>query len=113
MPYIAVNTTEKLSPAQQEAVKNGLGRLINIIPTKTEAGLLVDFSGGRSFYRAGALVKSAYIEVRLYQPSEFEVKKKFTEEVFSLLSRELGIETNNMYLNIIELDHWGGGGTLR
>jgi hypothetical protein len=113
MPYIAVNTTEKLSLSKQEAVKSELGRLISIIPTKNEAGLLVDFSGDHSFYRAGAAVKSAYVEVRLYHSSEFEAKKKFTEEVFSLLSRELGIESNNMYLNIIELENWGGGATLR
>jgi phenylpyruvate tautomerase PptA (4-oxalocrotonate tautomerase family) len=113
MPYIAINTTEKLPAAKQEAVKAEIGRLISIIPTKTEGGLLIDFSGGHSFYRAGALVKGAYVEVRLYRPSGFEAKKKFTEEVFSLLSRELGIEKDLMYLNIIELENWGGGGTLR
>jgi phenylpyruvate tautomerase PptA (4-oxalocrotonate tautomerase family) len=113
MPYIAINTMEKLPPPKQESIKTGIGRLISIIPTKTEGGLLIDFSGDHSFYRAGAPVKSAYIEVRLYRPSDFEAKKKFTEEVFDLLSRELGIEKDLMCLNIIELENWGGGGTLR
>jgi phenylpyruvate tautomerase PptA (4-oxalocrotonate tautomerase family) len=112
MPYIAIKTTEKLSAAKQEAIKSEIGRLIGVIPTKNEAGLLIDFSGDHSFYRAGALVSSAYIEVRLYHPSDFEAKKKFTEGIFSLLSRELGVEKNNMYLNIIELENWGAGGTL-
>jgi phenylpyruvate tautomerase PptA (4-oxalocrotonate tautomerase family) len=113
MPYIAINTTEKLPESKQETIKSELGRLISIIPTKTEAGLLIDFSGDHNFYRAGALVKGAYIEVRLYRPSGFEEKKKFTEEVFSLFSRELGVEKDLMYLNIIELENWGSGGTLR
>jgi phenylpyruvate tautomerase PptA (4-oxalocrotonate tautomerase family) len=113
MPYIAINTTEKMTPAKQEALKSELGALISIIPTKTEAGLLIDFSGDHSFYRAGTPVNGAYVELHLYRPADYEAKKKFTEEVFSLLVRELGIETGNMCLNIIELDHWGGGGTLR
>jgi phenylpyruvate tautomerase PptA (4-oxalocrotonate tautomerase family) len=113
MPYIAINTTGKLPAAQQEIIKSEIGRLISIIPTKNEGGLLIDFSGDHSFYRAGVLVNGAYIEVRLYHASDFEAKKKFTEEVFALLSRELGIEKGHMYLNIIELENWGGGGTLR
>jgi phenylpyruvate tautomerase PptA (4-oxalocrotonate tautomerase family) len=113
MPYIAINTVEKLSASKEEAIKAEIGRLITIIPTKTEGGLLIEFSGGHSLYRGGAKVNGAYVEVRLYQPSDFEAKKKFTEEVFSLLSRELGIEKNHMYLNIIELENWGGGGTLK
>jgi phenylpyruvate tautomerase PptA (4-oxalocrotonate tautomerase family) len=113
MPYIAINTTEKLSTSSRETIKSEIGRLISIIPTKTEGGLLIDFSGEHSFYRAGAPVKGAYVELRLYRPSDFEAKKKFTEEIFNLLSRELGIDKNHIYLNIIELENWGGGGTLK
>jgi hypothetical protein len=113
MPYIAINTTETLSVSQQETIKSEIGRLISGIPTKTEGRLLIDFSGDHRFYRAGAPVKGAYIELRLYRPSPFDAKKQFTEEMFSLLSRELGIEKDHMYLNIVELEHWGGGGTLK
>jgi phenylpyruvate tautomerase PptA (4-oxalocrotonate tautomerase family) len=113
MPYITINTTEKLAPAKQETIKSELGRFISIIPTKTEAGLFIDFSGDHSFYRAGVPVKCAYVEVRLYKPSDFEAKKKFTEEVFSLLARELEIDKDSMCLNIVEVENWGGGGTLR
>ncbi|GHU57462.1 hypothetical protein FACS189442_6420 [Spirochaetia bacterium] len=113
MPYIAINTTEKLSNEKKDKIKSELGRLIAIIPTKSEAGLLIDFSGDHTFYRAGALVSGAYIEIRLYHKSDFEPKKKFTEEVFDLLSRELGIDKGHMSLNIIEQENWGGGGTLK
>jgi phenylpyruvate tautomerase PptA (4-oxalocrotonate tautomerase family) len=113
MPYIAINTTEKLPAAKQEFIKTEIGRLISIIPAKTEGGLLIDFSGGRQFYRAGTLVKGAFVDLRLYRSSDFEARKKFTEEVFSLLSRELGIEKDHVFLNIIELESWGSGGTLK
>ena len=113
MPYIAVNTTQKLSVVQKEKIKTELGRLMTIIPTKTESGLLIDFSDSRTIYKAGKDVPGAFIDVRLFHKSEFEPKKKFTEETFEMLSRELGTEKENMYLTIMEFDDWGSGGTYK
>jgi phenylpyruvate tautomerase PptA (4-oxalocrotonate tautomerase family) len=113
MPYIAVNTTQKISDAQKEKIKAEFGRLITIIPTKSEAGLLVDFSGDRTIFKAGENVDGAFIDLRLFHKSDFEPKKKFTEESFEMLSRELGLKKENMYLTIMEFDNWGSGGTYR
>ena len=113
MPYIAINTSLKLSEAQMEKIKTELGRLITIIPSKTEAVTMVDFSDGRTFYKAGEKIDGALIELRLWSKSEFEAKKKFIEETFQLLSRELGLKEINMSLNVFEFDDWGSGGTLK
>ena len=113
MPYIAVNTSQKLSDAQKEKVKAELGRLITIIPKKTEAGLMVDISDARTFYKAGQKVEGAFIDLRLFHKSDFEPKKKFTEETIEMLLHELGIKKENVYLTIMEFDNWGSGGTLR
>ena len=113
MPYIAVNTSLKLTGEQKEKIKAEFGRLITIIPTKTEAGLLVDFADDRTMYRAGEAVPSAFIEIRLFHKSELEPKKKFTEEVFQMLNRELGIEIPRIYLSFLEFENWGTGGTLK
>ncbi|AEF82291.1 tautomerase family protein [Leadbettera azotonutricia] len=112
MPYIAVNTVQKLSPAIKEKLKAELGRLIAIIPTKDEKGLMVDFSDSHTIYKAGKEVDGAFIDLRLYNKSELEFKKKFTQEVFKLLQNELGIKPEAVYLNIAELETWGGGGDL-
>ena len=113
MPYVAVNTTQELSDVQKEKIKTELGRLITIIPTKTEAGLLVDFSDSRTIYKAGENVAGAFIDVRLFHKSDFDPKKKFTEETFEMLSRELGLKKENMYLSISEFDNWGTAGTYK
>jgi len=113
MPYIAINTTQKLSPAQKEKIKTEVGRLIAIIPTKTEAVTLVDFSDSRTAYKGGIEISGAFIDVRLFGKSDFEPKKKFTEETFKMLSRELGIAKDDMYLNIMEFENWGTDGTLK
>jgi phenylpyruvate tautomerase PptA (4-oxalocrotonate tautomerase family) len=113
MPYIAINTTQELSDSQKEKIKTELGRIIAVIPTKSEAGLLIDFSGGRTIYKAGEKVSGAFIDLRLYHKSGFEPKKQFTEATFELLSRELGLAKENMYLTIMEFDNWGSGGTFK
>ena len=113
MPYVAINTSLILTEVQKEKIKAELGRLITIIPTKTEAGTLVDFSDSRTIYKAGEQVSGAFIDVRLFHKADFEPKKKFTEETFAMLSRELGLKTENMYLTIMEFDNWGSGGTYK
>ena len=113
MPYIALNTSQKLSQAQKEKIKAELGRLITIIPTKTEAVTIVDFSDDRTMYKAGEIIDGAFIDLRLFHKSDFEAKKKFTEETFVMLNRELGIKSEHIYLNIFEFENWGSGGTLK
>ncbi|GHU11599.1 hypothetical protein FACS1894151_11280 [Spirochaetia bacterium] len=113
MPYIGINTAQDLSGAQKEKIKAEFGRLIAIIPTKSEAGLLVDFSGGHTLYRAGADVQGAFVEVRLFKPAPLEAKKQFTKEVFDLMERELGVKKEHMYFNIMEFENWGLNGELK
>jgi hypothetical protein len=113
MPYIAVNTSLKLTAAQKEKVKTEFGRLIAIIPTKTEAGLLVDFSDGHTMYRAGTEAPCAFIDLRLFGKAETEPKKRFTQETFEMLNKELGLEIARMYLNITEFENWGSAGILK
>jgi len=113
MPYIAVNTSQKLSDAQKEKIKTELGRLITIIPTKAEANLLIDFSDSRTMYKGGENISGAFIEMRLFKKTDFEPKKKFTEETFEMLSQELGLKKEHMFLNILEFDNWGSAGTYK
>ena len=113
MPYISVNTSEKVSDAQKEKIKSELGRIITLIPTKTEANTLIDISDSRSIYKGGEKVMGAFIELRLFHKFEFDDKKKFAEETFEMLSRELGLKKENMYLNVFELENWGSTGTYK
>jgi phenylpyruvate tautomerase PptA (4-oxalocrotonate tautomerase family) len=113
MPYIQINTAQKLSPSVRESLKSQIGRLIAIIPTKSEAGLMVDFSDGHSQFKAGTEVNGVFVDLRLYKQSPFEAKKQFTEEMFRLFGNELGIKPEHMTVNIIELENWGVGGSLK
>lgn len=114
MPYIAVNTTLSLSKAKKEEIKNELGRIITLIPGKTEEVLMIDFSDERTMYFAGKeMEKGAFIDVRCYKNSTFEANKTFTEAVYSTMKNLAGIEEKDLYLSISELPVWGTKGSLK
>ncbi|MDR2607969.1 MAG: hypothetical protein LBC57_06210 [Treponema sp.] len=112
MPYIAFSTSLELSLPQKEKLKSEFGRLIPLIPGKAEADLQVDISSGRVMYMAGTEESSAFVELRILNKADMEAKKRFTQETFAMLHRELQLSKDRIYLNIIEFEHWGYGGDL-
>ena len=112
MPYLAINTMQELSAEKKEKIKKELGALMSIIPTKNEAGLMIDFSGRHTFYKAGSNVDGAFLDLRLFGKSDLEPKKKYTAEVLDMMSKELSISKDNIYMNISEFECWGSRGEL-
>jgi hypothetical protein len=110
MPYIQVTIGQKLSDPQKEALKSELGRLITIIPGKTEAALIVSIQDGGSLYMGGIKEPSVYIDLRVYTAVEAEAKNRFALELFSSITRLFGIPASRQYLTIGEYDHWGYDG---
>jgi phenylpyruvate tautomerase PptA (4-oxalocrotonate tautomerase family) len=111
MPYIGLNISEKLSESQKEKLKSEIGRLITVIPGKTEEVTIVDISGGRSMYMGGKAIPCAYVDIRVYTKADPEGKKRFAEELFTVLEGELGIPKDNVYMSVLEFEQWGGHGT--
>jgi hypothetical protein len=110
MPYISISIGQKLDAPQKEALKSELGRLITIIPGKTEPDLLVNIQDGGSLYMAGTGEPSVYIDLRVYTKTDPEAKKRFTRELCAFITRRFGIEAARQYLTISEYDHWGYDG---
>jgi phenylpyruvate tautomerase PptA (4-oxalocrotonate tautomerase family) len=113
MPYLSVNTSENISSVQKEKLKSEIGRIIALIPGKSEEVTMVDLCGGRSLYMAGAAIPCAYVDVKVYTRADPEGKKRFAREMFNLLEQELGIKKDHVYLSITEFDHWGDHGDYR
>jgi hypothetical protein len=110
MPYIQVTIGQKLKPDQKETLKNELGRLITIIPGKTEPSLIVSIRDDSPLYMGGSETPAAYIDLRVYTKTDPEAKKRFTREVFSFLTREFAIPADRQYLTIAEYENWGYDG---
>jgi phenylpyruvate tautomerase PptA (4-oxalocrotonate tautomerase family) len=110
MPYIGLNISEKLSETQKERVKSEIGRLIAVIPGKTEEVTIVDISDSRSMYKGGKAVPCAYVDIRVYTKADSEGKKRFADELFVVLDKELGIHKDNVYMSVLEFEQWGDHG---
>jgi hypothetical protein len=110
MPYISVIIGQKLEAAQKEKLKTELGRLITIIPGKTEPDLIVHIQDTTSLYMGGTQAPCAYIDLRVYTKTTEEAKKRFTRETFAYITREFGIPPERQYLTIGEYEQWGFDG---
>lgn len=114
MPLIAVHTTLTLTPDKREALKNELGQAVVLIPGKTEQVLMVEIIEGVTLYKGGRREgEYAVVDVKCYKQAAFEDNKRFTEAVFGILQRLLGIPETNAYLSITELPTWGTMGSLK
>ena len=110
MPYISVAISPKLDAAGREKLKTGLGRLITIIPGKTEPDLIVQIQDSGTMYIGGAEVPCAYIDLRVYTKTTEEAEKRFTRETCAFIAREFGVPVEKQYLTILELENWGYDG---
>lgn len=114
MPYISVSVSKTLNAGQKEAIKAELGSLVAIIPGKSEAVTMVRIEDGCALWKGGrALENGAFVEVRLFGKSPAESEEKFTQAIFGMLGKQLGVAPGDIYLNILELERWGTGGQLR
>lgn len=108
MPFIDSKITCKLSDAQKETLKTELGKLINIIPGKSETFLMVGFSDEYPLYFSGSkLDKGAFVEVKIFGSTSDEVLEEMTEKICVLYEKELGIPPNAIYIKYEFATHWG------
>ncbi len=114
MPFIAVRTAQKLMAPQKQALKEGLGQLIALIPGKSEEKLMIGLQDAQDLYFRGEEKDSAaFVEVRLKDKADWDDKAKLTEGIFNLLEKKAGIPKDCAYINIMEFDCWGSRGVLK
>ena len=110
MPFIDSKVTVTLTEEKKEAVKAKLGRAVSLLH-KGESYLMVGFADGYSLYFGGKkLEKGAYVEVSLFgsaSPSDYD---KMTGEICRILSDELQIPANAVYVTYHGVKDWGWNG---
>ncbi len=114
MPFISINLSASITKAQKDEIKTRLGKLIEIIPSKSEKGLMVDISDDHALYYAGQeMENAAFIDVRLYKDSPFDEKGEFFKQTCLMLGEIAGVDPQSVYCNIFELQNWGSRGVFR
>ena len=111
MPFIDLKTTAKIDKNQQSKLTADFGKIITIIPGKTERWLMLNFSEEcRMAFSGNADSDTAYINVELLGSTTDAVYDKLTEAITDAVSNALSISPERIYVKYAECDHWGWAG---
>ena len=107
MPFIDSKITVPVTPEKRESIKSKLGQAISLL-NKTETYLMVGFDDNYDLYLGGnKLEKGAYVSVSLFGNASPSAYDQMTGEICSILSEELDIPGNNVYVTYHGVKDWG------
>lgn len=111
MPYITTTTNVALTEGKEDALKTRLGKAISLIPGKSESWLMVSFNPGtRMYFRGDSDEGIAFVNVSLFGGASDRAYDALTAEITGILSDELGISPDKIYIKYEECSHWGWNG---
>ena len=111
MPFIDSKVTVKMTDQQKEKIKTELGRLIGTLD-KSENYLMVGIEDTYDLWLAGKkLEKGAYVAVSLYGDAPKSSYDKLTGQICRLLSDQLGIPGDAVYVTYHPVRDWGWNGS--
>ncbi|MDP4089630.1 MAG: phenylpyruvate tautomerase MIF-related protein [Bacillota bacterium] len=115
MPYINCTTTKKLTDAEKDNLKAQMGKLIEILPGKSEDWLFVGFNDNQTLYFRGQKMEAAaVVEVKLFGASEKKFKDELTSGICKALEKEIAVPGEGIYVIFTEVTdgNWGWNGGL-
>lgn len=110
MPYISFKTTKVLTLQQELDLKTMAGRLISLLPNKTEDYLMIHIEDNQLMYFKGKEIDCMMITCKVYGHPELSYKQEFVKELMKEAERITKIPVDNQYLTFSEEDHWGMNG---
>ncbi len=112
MPFIDAKVSVAVSKEVEESIVQKLGKAISLIPGKSEAWLMLNIQPECRLYFQGTNQKpTAMVEVKLFGAASPAAYQKMTAEVTKILSSELNISENRIYVKYEEASHWGWNGS--
>lgn len=111
MPYISTKTTVSISPEKREIIKKKLGTAIELIPGKSESWLMLAFEDNSVMYFKGCDAKPlAFVDVKIFGKASLAAYDKLTKEITTIISEELGVSPDGIYVKYEEVATWGWNG---
>ena len=110
MPFIDSKITVQVSQEKREQIKARLGQAVSLIG-KSEGFLMVGFEDSYDLYMGGQkLEKGAYVSVSLFGSASSDAYSKMTGEICKILSEELSIPSDKVYVTYHGVNDWGWNG---
>lgn len=108
MPFINVKTNKTI-PAEQ-SLKAKLGQAITAIPGKSEGWLMIALEPEVKMYFKGSDEGCAMVQVSIYGSASSAAKQDMTGRVTDILTEELGLKPDRIYVSYTDVPDWGWNG---
>jgi hypothetical protein len=113
MPLIEVKLAKQASRKQEHILAEKLGEAITLIPGKTAKGLMIDIASDRHIYKGGAFLEyGASVNVVLKSGPSKEDCEKLNAAIFSIMTEDMKIPAENVYVTFAIDDYFGVNGGL-
>lgn len=107
MPFIKTSTNVNIDSNKLEVLKEKIGKSISIMG-KPESYLMLEFESNLNMYFSGTNDPLAFIDVKvLGTPNN---TNRMTEELTNIISTELNIPPNRIYIAYKDYSEWGFNG---
>ena len=110
MPFINTKTNVTVSSEKEAVLKEKFGRAISILG-KGEGWLMLNFEGNQNLWFKGRNdMNMAIVELSLFGKATEAAYERMTRELTDILSSELGISPDCIYVKYAEVKYWGWNG---
>jgi len=110
MPFINTITNTKISKESELKIKSQFGEAMKILG-KSESWLMLNFADDQRMYFQGDNSKPvAMVEVKLFGKASPSAYDTMTSTITDIVSKELNISPNCIYVKYEEVSYWGWNG---
>lgn len=110
MPYIETTANVAIPARKEQAIKERMGKAIELIPGKTERWLMLSFRGEAPMFFQGSDAPCAICHVKLFGAGTESSYAKLTKALTDILHEELELEPGRVYVTYEEIGTWGWNG---
>lgn len=112
MPYIEAKVTVPVTPEKKEVLKARFGKAVSLLH-KPESWLMVGIEDRKDLWFAGEkLEKGAYVSVSAFGAPSRSDCGKMAAEITAILSGELSIPGERVYITFHPVENWAWNGEL-
>ncbi len=111
MPCIQTKVSVPIPAETEEKLKTRFGKAIALLPGKSEEWLMLTFEDNcRLYFQGKKEPGAAFVAVKLYGKAGNGAYDALTKELTAIVSEELRIRPDRIYIQYEETDHWGWNG---
>ncbi len=113
MPFIETLTSVAIPAEKEKILKEKFGKAIEALPGKSERWLMLHFEDkARMAFAGDGNTPAAMLKVDVYGEGDYASFDKLTGLLTDIVSEELGIPKNRVYVRFSETPYWGYNGGL-